>query len=214
LRRRQLGLRSSQRLDRRRPTRTPHKKFRLLCEGQVTEREYFLHVRQKLRGAVIELEVLEEHGVPLSLVQTAVERKRAALREARKMGEVGAEDDEFWCIFDTDRHPNIPQALDQANANGIGLAISNPCFELWALLHYQEQHAYLERDVAGEYLRVHVPDYEKRLPCEELLARYPAAFERARQLEAEHASAGSPKTENPSSGVWRLVEKLLQAARA
>jgi hypothetical protein len=205
---RQLGLRPSPELGRSRPSKSPRKKYRLLCEGRVTEKTYFLYIKQALRRTLIDVDVLDEQGVPLTLVRAAVALKREAVRDAQRSGEAGSARDQYWCIFDVDDHPNLAQAVDLAKANGIELAISNPCFELWALLHFQDQHGYLERQVAADYLKKYVADYEKRLPCTELLGRSQYACERAKRLEDEHVGAGSPKTENPSSGVWRLVEVL------
>jgi hypothetical protein len=58
--------------------------------------------------------------------------------------------DEVWCVFDVDEHPKLAEARDQANANGIQLAVSNPCFELWLLLHFQEHRAHAGGHAQGQ----------------------------------------------------------------
>lgn len=45
-------------------------------------------------------------------------------------------------------HPGLTDAIEQARQNGIWLAISNPCFELWLVLHFQDQSAWLDSDGA------------------------------------------------------------------
>ena len=53
--------------------------------------------------------------------------------------------DSVWAMFDRDIHKRFDEARDLARGNGIRLAISNPCFELWGILHYQDQNAPLGR---------------------------------------------------------------------
>ena len=53
--------------------------------------------------------------------------------------------DEIWCVFDTDAHENLPHAIEEARQSGIAVAVSNPCFELWLVLHVREQTAYIDR---------------------------------------------------------------------
>ncbi len=127
-------------LRRRRPHRQPKPRFLIVCEGIVTEPRYFKDVRH-IERSLIDLQI-EPGGTPKTLVERAVERKREADGNARKLKDDNQKYDEVWCVFDIDEHPLIPEAKDQASANGIELAISNPCFELWALLHFQDQRAY------------------------------------------------------------------------
>ena len=51
----------------------------------------------------------------------------------------------IWCVFDFDEHPNLSQAITEAAQSGIDVAVSNPCFELWLVLHLQDQTAYTTR---------------------------------------------------------------------
>jgi hypothetical protein len=79
-------------------------------------------------------------------------------------------------------------------------------------LHFQEQHSYLDRADARARLQVHLPDYDKRLPCEQMASMYAQARDRAAALEREHVEGGRPAGENPSSSVWRLVDAAHAAA--
>ncbi len=103
------------------------------------------------------------------------------------------------------------QALDLAQAQRINLAVSNPSLELWYLLHFQEQQAYIHRDKAVEELRKHVPQYQKPLP---LLAVTPeaqiAAVVRAARLAERSQEVDRPFYNNPSSGMGKLIERLLE----
>ena len=44
---------------------------------------------------------------------------------------------EVWCVFDRDRHPSYQEAFELASRNRrIRLCWSNPCIELWFLMHF------------------------------------------------------------------------------
>jgi hypothetical protein len=55
------------------------------------------------------------------------------------------DDDEFWMLLDTDHcvesnhFPGFIKAIIEARQNGINIALSKPCFELWLLLHHVEE---------------------------------------------------------------------------
>jgi hypothetical protein len=116
----------------------------------------------------------------------------------------------IWCVFDADEHPRLHDALIQARDNGIPVALSNPCFELWILLHFENQSAYLDRATARRAVERHVRGYDERkhVPYELLVPGEADASARAQSLEARHERNGSPLTENPSSGVWRFVDQV------
>lgn len=50
------------------------------------------------------------------------------------------EGDEKWLVIDVDKYEiHLPQVAQDCLNSGIDLAVSNPCFEYWLLLHYQDQ---------------------------------------------------------------------------
>lgn len=88
--------------------------------------------------------------------------------------------------------------------------ISNPCIELWFVLHFADQTAHIERGVAQRRSR-------ELLGCDKVLTgpalaelseRYVHAKQRAQQLETKHAGDGSPEHSNPSSNMWELIERI------
>src|SRR5580658_7113157 len=192
-------------LRRRGPRRQPKPRFLIVCEGTVTEPRYFTDV-QHIERSLIDLEI-EPGGTPKTLVERAAGLKRAANVKARKLKDDNQRYEEVWCVFDIDEHPLIPEAKDQARANGIELAISNPCFELWALLHFQDQRAHIERGNLHRQCATHLPGYEKRLNYETLRSKYPDALKRAQDLDKMHDSRGTPGA-NPSTTVYKLVERI------
>ena len=192
-------------LQRRKPGRQPKPRFLIVCEGIVTEPRYFKGVQHTERS-LIDLEI-EPGGTPKTLVERAAGLKREANGKARKLRDDNQKYEEVWCVFDIDEHPLIAEAKDQARANGIELAISNPCFELWALLHFQDQRAHIERSKVQHLCGTHMPGYEKRLNYEALRPKYSDALKRAQDLERWHASRDTVGA-NPSTTVYKLVERI------
>ncbi len=49
------------------------------------------------------------------------------------------EDDEIWIVIDVDRYQDhLPEVARLCHGSGINLAVSNPCFEFWLLLHFRD----------------------------------------------------------------------------
>ena len=197
-------------LRRRRAFRPPSPRFLIVCEGTQTEPGYFRETRH-LEHSLIELEI-SPGGVPKALVDRAVEKKKDAERLARSQKDSNLEYDEVWCVFDIDEHRLIPEAKQQAGANGIELAISNPCFELWALLHFRDQRAHIERGPLHHECKQYMPDYEKQLPSARLHPLCGDALRRASELDQWQRSRGC-EGENPSTGVYRLMERIRSLRR-
>ena len=198
-------------LRRRRSFREPRARFLIVCEGEVTEPAYFNDVRLHERG-IIDLEVVHG-GVPKTVVERAVEMKKQSEREAKRLKDENRRFDRIWCVFDVDVHPFVAEARQRAQAHAIDLAVSNPCFELWFLLHFQSQTAHLERQRVQRICREYMPGYEKAPPCDVLRPHQTAAMERAAQLEnwqEQRDNAGA----NPSTGVHRLVREIQTACRS
>lgn len=179
----------------------------------MTEPEYLRAFGRKVRNQLVEVEITGGHGVPKTLVEKATARKKQAEKEARRRGDDNLKYDEVWCVFDVDQHPNLPEAKIQARDYGIRLAISNPSFELWLLLHFQDHTAWIHRDDVCRLLRCpHLPAYDKHVNFERLAGAYEEAVRRALALEKRHASA-SMAGANPSTDVHRLTERIRLAAK-
>ena len=179
----------------------------MFTEGERTEDGYLVHWRREFRDKVI-VTIDSFHGGPLQLVDHAVATKRSEAREERRGG--GRPHDEVWCVFDRDEHPNIPQALDKAAGNGIGVILSNPCIELWFVLHFDDQTAHLERGEAQSRSR-ELLSCDKNLSPDalrKLAGRYADARIRAQKLAQKHRGDGSPPHANPSSNMWELIDRI------
>ena len=114
--------------------------IRVLTEGRVTERDYLRRWARRNRG-IVHIDFPDAGMTPDALVRRARKYVRQNLRSRR----ADPDFDEIWCVFDTDEHRHLSQAMEDARQSGIEVAVSNPCFELWLVLHVQEQTAYIHR---------------------------------------------------------------------
>ena len=178
----------------------------VFTEGEKTEVSYINHWASLYRRRVNVI-IEKKRGVPWTLVDAAVTARRADSRQhGRREGQ-----DEYWCVFDVNNHPKIHDSLQRAQANDINLAVSNPCIELWFILHYRRQTGHIEgRDAqrdCGDLL-----DWRRKaLPTpvlDVLEGRFEDAKRRAQALDEMHVGDGRQPRANPSSDVWRLVDRI------
>lgn len=149
----------------------------------------------------------------MALVERAVATRSAELRDERKGR--GRASDEVWCVFDFDVHLHVPEAIELARRNEINVAASNPCIELWFILHHEDQTAHIERE-AVQRRAAELLGCGKHLTSDALATLGPhfaEAVRRAKQLDGKHAGDGSPPRSNPSTDVWRLAERILDSNR-
>ncbi|MEO3773765.1 RloB family protein [Micromonospora sp. B9E7] len=186
-------------------TRQERKTYLVCCEGENTEPLYFKGLRRELRAGNVRIEVFSGHGEPYGVVEKAV-------AEANRAATQGDGYDEVWCVFDVEApeaHARLSAALALAARHGVNCAISNPCFEVYLLLHYEEL-SYLTSNEACRRLERHPCGYRRRgklLDFEALRASRPDAFRRAARLD--RLSAGRPLADrNPSTSVPGLVTAL------
>jgi hypothetical protein len=193
---------------RRVPFREPKPKMLIVSEGAITEKEYFDQFAKFHRNSLVDVIVEGGKGVPLTVMRAAKERKEKAISDAKR------KDDEFlkyqsvWCVFDVDDHPNVPEAKIIAADNGIELAISNPCFELWLLLHHRECPGELHRHKAQTMLKDHVAGYDKHVNFDDYRDGYQKTVQRAKSQDQLAESMEEPGR-NPTTGVYVLTEKII-----
>lgn len=188
-------------------TRSPRRRLLLVCEGRVTEPDYFRGFEQWARNSSIAIEISTEHGVPLSLVQQAVRLKEEAEEQARRERDSFLQYDQVWCVADVDEHPKLAEARALALAKGIEMAVSNPCFELWLLLHFRENPGARHRHHVQDMMERFIPGYDKHLDFDKLAAGVAEATRRARRLDEDAEEEGEPGR-NPTTGVYRLTDAI------
>lgn len=112
----------------------------IVCEGSKTEPNYFKTLRTlwKLPSAQVEIRGGECRSQPIDVVDFAIDKKLKRENSHRKSGI--PKYDQIWCVIDheaANKPENLDRALDIARLHGINIALSNPCFELWFLLHFK-----------------------------------------------------------------------------
>jgi hypothetical protein len=210
-----VRFRSNKSLRRRSGNRPPRPAVLIACEGKETEPNYFKSLRNSLKLGTVQVEVAGVGAAPITVVDQALvkrdERQRAA-EETMLAGGIGMPGfDEVWCVFDREGptgNPSYYQAVNKARDNGLELAVSNPAFEFWFLLHFEETcRPFCGADEVIRMLKNHVPSYTKSMDVYPLISpRTEEAIARARRVSEEHARSGG--SDNPSTTVHRLVEKL------
>jgi hypothetical protein len=194
-------------IGRRAPTRAPKVRILILCEGQETEHRYFEAFNREVRNPRVVVKVANQRGDPLFVVKLAVRLRDKATEQAKRERDENLRWDEVWAVFDVDEHMKLEEAKKLARECSISLAVSNPCFELWALLHFQDQRAHVERRKVAAALKRHMPGYDKVLDFAKMHPGYERALQRAVDLSREADRAGDPDR-NPTTGVPRLTELI------
>ena len=128
--------------------------------------------------------------------------------------------DEVWCVLDTERprkRASLKKAIRLAGKEGIRLCLSNPCFEVWVLAHFERTARHFAdcsavvRVVARRWKKQFGQDYRK---SDDLYGRLvdllSAAVANARWVRETHHKGESDTADcNSSTDVYRLVGHLL-----
>lgn len=182
-----------------------------VCEGKNTEPAYLKCFAKHYGNGLVEIESLAPSGAPLTIVQKAVTRKKEL--DAKKKTDSFDVLYEVWAVFDVDEHPNIPQAVNMAKDNNIHTAISNPCIEIWPLLHFTFYRSHIHRhDLQRElakYMGSYKPDGSKIIDYEQIKADFNIAKTRAEKQLIEHEVVGDPFG-NPSTTFYKLLLKIIE----
>lgn len=190
--------------------RVPRKTVLVFCEGEKTEPEYLRALKRQpfVRDvAAVDLRVEPRHegAAPMTLVSAAVDARSRAVSEE-------AEIDEFWCVFDVEwpvNHPNLHQAIELARRNDIQLAISNPCFELWLVLHFRDQDGWLDNQQVSRIRWQLDGSSGKGLDPAKYMPLIKDAASRASRLEERHRRNETHfPHDNPSSSMFRLLSAV------
>lgn len=192
---------------RRPPFRDPKPIILIVCEGEITEPEYFEGFWRACQNPRVTVKIADDHGVPKTLVEIAKELKNEALARAKQECDDNLAFDSVWCVYDVDDHPNLHEAREMAAKNGIELAISNPCFELWLLLHFRDNPGMQHRDKLAQLLKKFDPAYDKHVDYATYEAGYEDAVTHARRMNQSAENRGDFGG-NPSTRVYLLTEQI------
>jgi hypothetical protein len=84
--------------------------------------------------------------------------------------------------------------------------VSNPCFELWLILHFQDHGSWLDNNQARRLRRQLDSSGDKGLDAANYMPLTADAARRAAELDRRHLQDGTVfPHDNPSSGMHRLL---------
>lgn len=204
-------------------------KFYILAyEGDVTEKKYFEDLRQSSMfndsGSIETIPLKKENNGGNSPLDV-----KKLLSKAKSEYNFRATD-EFWLIIDRDdweriHHVDFNALYDDCEKEkNFFIALSNPCFEFWLILHLRKLEDIADSDrekilenakvsVKHNYIDLYLADcigdgrgYTKRSKASVFMPKVKVAVENARLIRdlGERISGGL------STDVYKLVEKLIK----
>jgi len=212
--------RSAKLLRRRPPSIKPRECVLIVCEGAKTEPQYFEALRKELRLLTVEVEVEGEDcgSSPISVVDYAISLREERARQAQQSLPV-VPYDAVWCVMDVEAptpHKSLAAAIDRARANGLKIALSNPMFEYWYLLHFEKTSALMQdnRHLLSR-LKKHWRQYKKNDPdfFEVVYPLTTTAIENSEAVLREKHYGEDLRDCNPATHVHRVVVHLQEIAQ-
>ncbi|MEV5407305.1 RloB family protein [Thermopolyspora sp. NPDC052614] len=191
----------------------------VFTEDERTETSYIDIMKEliKERGLPVEVHIANASAPgsqrkPLDLVEAAVPLMRKLIREAERNRLREELRPQVWCLFDRDHHPEVDRAFRQAKQDKVRVAFSNPCFEVWRLLHH--------KDVNGTFNQMcnlvtdRLPfrnevDNIKVVYADQILGRYKEAKRRALRMNSQHGDHLPLPKRDPYTDVFHFVEQGL-----
>ena len=142
-------------IPRRKRSRSVNSVLHIFCEG-ATEEAYFEAYKRKIHCVAVVIEH-SHHGDPKGLVAEAIKAKDGS-----------PANDIFWVVYDAEelsqrnKLQSHAEAFQAANRNGINIAFSAICFEVWLLLHFiPNPSAFLLPSKAVKELQKYIKNYKK-----------------------------------------------------
>ena len=224
-RKKHLSFKNNFSLIRKGETRYPLKAYLIACEGICTEPNYINGLvryekanRRIADGTVVKI-APHQHSDPYGVLEDL-------LRTPNKSSY-----DECWIVIDRDEtelkgkgfgghsEENFNKVLDESKKNGVEVACSNPCFELWIVLHFEFRDTACTREAiqkkALEKVNSILPK-EKQLKKVDELKAIENLYDLLRDKviiairNAEKLKLNESNKSNPSSGMYKLLNSLLQ----
>lgn len=192
---------------------SPKVALHIVCEGINTEPRYFSDCVEHYAAGLVQLEIIPGAGVPDTLVRKAIEVREELLRKKRRSPDSFAACFRVWAVFDRDEHPLVEESIALAIENKIDVAFSDPCFEVWPILHLQNYGAQDGRHEVQRRLSELMPTYEHDrgaiIDFVTIKDELQTAYERASRLNEERKNENCPHG-CPSTTVGDLVLKIKQ----
>lgn len=169
-------------------------------KGKTMKPNYFVFCKGDTEVAYTEM-LRAYYRLPIHIIpkRTLLNITPALINRCRS-NYVETKNDKTFLMYDLD----VPSVLDRLRKiSETVLLCSNPCIELWLLLHYTDQYAEITSTECVHRLSKYIKQYKKgKLSVEDTSYLMNHA-----DLACNRAKAKVPYT-NPSSTVFRLIEDL------
>lgn len=179
----------------------------IISEGRETEPNYFRKFKCRNKGVQIKTP-RNSRTDPISLIRFA-EKKGKEYSIKYENG------DRIYCIYDVNGNSDeqLEKAEEIASRKGMNVCLSNPCFELWFLLHYTYYNSFCCCSDLLNKLKTYIPNYEKNMKnmYAVLEEKQCDALDRAKRLAEYHAKSGnrsSIRKTNPLTSVHEVVDYI------
>ncbi len=173
----------------------------IAAENEFAEKQYFA----LFESSRVKIEVLATGPDGKSAPAHVMER----LVEFRERYAIGPSDELVLMIdYDNRRWEELKTAFRDARNQGVFIAVSNPSFEVWLLLHHTEADpANDTSDKVEAHLRTVLGSFnKKRLVLDDYRDRIPEAIARAKALDT---NAAKDVPDCPGTRVYVVVERIL-----
>lgn len=141
------------------------------------------------------------------------------LLKSAKQEELDLKDgDMLACFIDVDfkkgRDQELRAAMKLARQNNISVFLSNPCFEIWYLLHFRySTKLYGSNEEVIKELDSYISDYSKSKDVYDLIEnKIDQALLNTKRLESYHLENGTNDRlkKLPSTEAYKLIEMILE----
>ena len=182
-------------------TRRYRKIFFIASEGVKTEPQYFALFTNRERSVKVSCLKAKKGASPPQVL----ERMETFIKSEGLL-----DSDEAWLVTDKDAWTNEQLAQLHAwshQAKNYGFCLSNPKFEYWLLLHFEDAKGVADAKTCDRRLESHLPGYDKGIPPNKITpSMIQCAVDRAK---AKDAPPCPDWPRNIGSTVYRLVENIL-----
>lgn len=184
-------------------TRLYRKLFIIAAEGTKTEPQYFKMFNN--RESVVQVTCLRSRGSapPNILKQMKKSLKNKSLKKS----------DEAWIVVDKDKwtEDQLQELYSWSqNKQNYGFALSNPKFEYWLLLHFEDGKRIRHAKHCSDRLKKHVPNYQKEIYQRKFTPEsIKQAVKRAKKRDWPPCQDWPRKLGQTT--VYRLVKKLIRS---
>ena len=178
------------------------KLFVVSVEGSKTEPQYFAIFNQS--QSIVLVKCLKRPSTESSPIQVLKKMQGYLRKESLR------KTDEAWIVVDKDdwTEDQLRELLQwEKKSEKHGFALSNPNFEYWLLLHFEDGKGIANSQECLTRLKWHLPNYKKDIDGRkitlELIAK---AISRAKQRDTNRSS---DLPQIWSTSVYKLVEKII-----